>query len=448
MKKIFTVLLLLACSVSCVNPNLLVRPDLVADRTKKQVSFFAETTALSQPEIEFLLVTRNSGHDYEALAISLAEARDIHQALEFIGMKPGRCVDYRKFAFWPKGERVLVSVKDAKKEDSPAVRTENLLADDRTGTTMKEEGFVFTGSIMIENPEEPGKKIYAAQGREPGSIISDYNEPETVLDVPVFAQQDVTYGHLKRRENFPFASNTLLKVIMEPELTNGTTRVKECTLEISPGEAIAEGGDESGVTSKLTLKDADGSILNKKPGVAGLFEAVSSMVNRKQDPFVTLKFADNLRLADVAKIVKIIQNIESPTGIRVEPPAPGHLYYKAFNPNPKYLDRKERMVHPWELRLEKDKKGVLRGKLTQTEMVWKDEDPSNPEYKTIDYPVPTPQSLRKELDDEAARKKSEEKTPNIAVILVIIKPDVTYGELTSFMKAVLSTHSTIHVFLE
>jgi hypothetical protein len=437
------------------NPSFMVAPGVLADKDKKQVVVLAEMRGESQPEIEFLLLSRNSGHDYEALAVSMADARDIHKALEFIGMTPGRGVAYSKFRFWPKGERVIVHVQSLDAKKYP-IRIEDLLNDNRTGKTMKKSGFVFTGSVTMDSPDNPSNKIYAAQDREPGSIISDYNEPETVLDVPLFATQESTYGHLMRIKPFSFSTNELVKIIMEPEFKDGQKRIMDCVLEIAPmdeADAAAHAARnntaaEQSLDAVFSLKDNDGASLTKRPGLNGVLEALSSLVEKNRDPFVSLKFDDKLKLKTIAAVCRLLENIESANGIRVEPPPSGHLYFKAFNPNPKYLDKKERIVHPWELRLTRGKNGVLEGKLTQTENEWKDDDPSNPVLKVTEFNVPDPAALRKELDDEAERKSKAEKSPNIHVILIITKPDAAYGEITAFIKPVLNTHSTIHVYME
>ena len=59
---------------------------------------------------EFFIIGEQSGHGYEAVAVSFASAADIVDGLVFIGMERGRPVDFEKLCLWPKGERVKVSV--------------------------------------------------------------------------------------------------------------------------------------------------------------------------------------------------------------------------------------------------------------------------------------------------------------------------------------------------
>ena len=71
------------------------------------VTLWGEATGVSpDAPIEFLLIPTDSGHDYEALTISFAKPSDIHRALAFIGLKPGKSVDYAAYRYWvSKGER-------------------------------------------------------------------------------------------------------------------------------------------------------------------------------------------------------------------------------------------------------------------------------------------------------------------------------------------------------
>ena len=155
------------------NTDMLVRLGLLANRKEKWVRIMAEATALlPTSQSEFFLITENSGHDYEAIAISFAKPSDVHFALEFIGMKAGRPVNMEKYCFWPKGERVIATVTwNAGKE--MRARAESLVTNRKMGGPLPQDGFVFVGSVMRDPLDgSAGPKVYAADAFGPNCIAS------------------------------------------------------------------------------------------------------------------------------------------------------------------------------------------------------------------------------------------------------------------------------------
>jgi hypothetical protein len=396
-----------------------------------------QTEALrpNQPP-EFFLVAENSGHDYEALAVALARPSDIHKALVFIGVEPGRPYDPAKLQLWPKGERIIVTFAD-----DPAapkvrrIRVERLFKDDRTGKTLPEKGFGFVGSFMIDSTDHPGATVYAADVRGPNSVLSGYNEPVTVLDVPYQAPQGAVYEHLSVTADWDFPTNGLIQAILEPEYKDGKKRVMDLVLGVGP-----KPGTPGVAASDLRLSLKAGTReLNSDATLKGMLEAVSGLVDKGQDPFVSLQVETNMTLKALHDLCVVLASVDTEKGMRLEPPLPGHLYYKAFIPDPSFLDREKRIAQPWELRLvRRESAGGLTGILTRIEEVWKD-DGGRPDLKLTNYEVATPEALKKTINENG---------PGLPVILVITQPSVTHGQLMTFLAPVLPTHSTIHVFLK
>jgi hypothetical protein len=415
------------------NADMLVLPGLVADRKSKSVIVQAEATALRKGEIaEFFLIGDNSDHDYEALAISFAKPSDIHRALEFIGMAAGAPCNEERLQFWPKGERVFMSF--ASNSNAP-VRVEDLVDDDRTVKTLPRSGLVFVGSAKIDSSDQPGTNVYAADVRGPNSIASAYNEAQTVLDIPHHFPQSVVYQHLCVSSRFAFPSNTLIQAILEPEHPDGQKRVVDLLLEVSPKPDTA-GVALNDLIFSLNLKEKD-KLLNPEPSLKSVLEQISSLAEKGRDPFVALQLHTNLTVKVIHDLAVVLSSIDTEKGIRMEPPLPGHLYYRAFVPDPTFLDRQTRIAQPWELVLSlKDSK--LSGVLTQIGQIWKD-GVARPDLKTTDYEIPTPEALRQTLDKHG---------PGLRVILVVAQPDITRGQLMTFLAPALPTHPTIHVFLK
>ncbi|GAI08008.1 unnamed protein product, partial [marine sediment metagenome] len=185
------------------------------------------------------------------------------------------------------------------------------------------------------------------------------------------------------------------------------------------------------------LEDLSFEIMGEKLKLNEMLEKFAKMTETGHDPFVTLRFGDDLTLKAVHDLCVILSSIETEKGIRIEPPLPGHLYYKAFMPDESFRQREERISQPWELHLSVENSKIT-GVLTQIEQIWKD-GKVWPDLKVKDYPVADPEALRKELDNRG---------PGLPVVLVFAQSGVTYGQLTTFIKPVLSTHPTIHVFAD
>ncbi len=435
--------------------DVLVLPGLVARRKEKRVEIMAESTGLGDGTvIEFLLIDQGSGKGYEALLWSFAKPSDVHKALMFIGMAPGEPFNPAKLRFWSKGERVLLSVaaEDNGREDVPPKRLESLVLDKTREETLPAAGFVFAGSFMADNRGEKPGRVYAADVFEPRSVASLYNDPTAVLDVPRRARRSDVYGSLVVGPEYDFAKNELLSIVLEPEYKDGRKRVKDLVLNVRRSEVKGRKGGGLGETSgpasamEFLLTDKAGKAMSEKPELPAVLGVFDSLIRGGQDPYVSVRFDAALRLADVRKVCRVIALIDTDSGIRVEPPAPGQLYYEAFLPGAQWLDREGRIIQPWELRLAR-KNGKVSGTLTLYESVWEG-DGSAAKLKVTTFDVKTPQSLRDRLDADAARRKEAGRRPGAPVLLVFADANLTYGKLMDFISPAFTTHNIVHVFLE
>ena len=163
-------------------PDLLVLPGLVADRKARTVEVLVETTGLRADGVaEFLLVGHESSRGYEALLWSYAKPGDVHSALKFIGLKPGTPRNPVVPSLSLGGDRVTLTVRDEKGKSVPI---ERLILDRQTEKTLPEEGFVFSGSLMLPQTGTNKAARFVADVDELRSVASIYNEPTAILDVP------------------------------------------------------------------------------------------------------------------------------------------------------------------------------------------------------------------------------------------------------------------------
>ncbi len=418
------------------NSEMLVLPGLTADRRAKRISLFAESTGLSKGSpVEFFIVGETSGHGYEALAISFATPGNVHKALEFIGMPPGRTSDLRKNMFWPKGEHVFMTFEslDADTRLKP-LRAEKLVLDSRTKKTLPEYGLVFTGGVMIEMPDQPGKKIMAVDAREPNSIASTYNAFETVMDVPFSWTQKSAYGNILVNEEHLIKAGCLLEVTIEPEYKDGKRRVIDLLLET----AIRPGSQGKTIDDiDFHVKNSTGEELNSNLSLNGMLELFTTLNEQGRDPYVVVRLAESMTAGAASEVCAILSKIDTEKGIRIEPPDPGHLYYRAFTPNDKMRSRADRFTQPLELGLSVTDTGTA-AVLTKITQIWKPNS-IEPDLKPDDYPASTPEEFQKKLKEVGT---------DMPVIFVFADRSVTYGRIMSYIRPVFDSYPMIHVYIK
>lgn len=413
------------------NTNVLVRPGLVADRAARKVVIDAEATGLKTNDTaEFWLIGPDSGHAYEALAVSWAKASDVRAALEFIGMTPGQPFAPDKLRFWPKGERVRMGLEFQVPGAPPRrVAAEQLILDKATGNPLREAGFVFVGSRHIE---AEGKRFLVADERDPRSIASNYNETDTLLDVPRQAPQGEVYESHVVSGAAALPAGLPLRIALQPEYPAGKSRVVDLALRAVPRAADAT-NSLAGVA--FTLRGAGREYPAASP-MQDILATFSGLVQNGQDPFVAVDLAPELRLNAIAELCRVLAAVEGENGIRVEPPPAGTLYYRAFLANERFRSRAARIAQPWELALTRGANGTLTATLTDVEQSWRD-DRIEPDLKVKTEPVASPEALRAALTSREG----------LAVVLVFADPSLTYAELLSFVQPILPTHPTVHVYL-
>lgn len=426
--------------------DVLVLPGLVARRREKRVEIMAEATGMAEGAIvEFLLIDQSSNRGYEALLWSFARPSDVHKALVFIGMQPGIPYDPAGLRSWPKGERVILSVAADGLRGS--LRLERMVLDKTKDEPLPEDGFVFTGSYTVPRRGDRSRRDYAADVLGAKSIASIFSDPAAVLDVPRPVLQSEVYGKLVVSSEYDFAANELVTIVLEPEYKDGRLRVKDLVLHVGrPSAAPAAAGSPGGARPLFVLTDAKGKTLTEKPSLPAALAALDAFARKGHDACVSVRFDAGLRLADVRTVCRVLAVIDVIGGVRIEPPAAGQLYYKAFLPNSRLLDRRKRVSQPWELRLVRQG-GAITGLLAWYDMVYTDDKP-DPELKVTRFDVITPEALRDRLDAAAARRKRAGKRPRAREILVFAEGELAYGRLVEFLGPALATHKAVHVFLD
>lgn len=414
--------------------DMLVRPGLLASRKERWVSVWAEAVGLPPSDpVEFFLIAEDSGKDYEALAISFARPLDIHRALEFIGLHPGEPVDYERFRFWPKAERVFITFTWQDTEGrTRSAAAEELVVDTRTGRPLPVMGLAFTGSRWVDAGDGSTQKLYAAEHFDPLAIASDYNEPLCVLDVPRRAVDGEMYGFQKPNPKLLLPTGALITIRLEPEYKDGRVRVTNLRLRVDPRPATT--GDTP-ADMRFSLSSLSGEPVAQGDRLKHVLAAFGRLTRDGRDPFVTVEPGPDLSLRGVSALYAMLSSLATDEGIRIEPPPAGHLCYRAFLPDPNLRDRANRPTQPCELHLYLTEAGPT-GTLVRITEIWKPQE-DLPELEIVPQPIP---------DAEALEHAVRDRPPELPVLLVFAPGELTYGALMEFLRPVLPDFPTTYVF--
>ena len=384
-----------------------------ADRDTGEVVLSAFTTSLQPGNIaEFALITFSSGHEYEALFQTTASADDIERALVFAGMAPGKPVSAPAFRFWPRGERVSISVSV---EGGPERALEEYLADARHGNgPLPVEGFVHVGGL----PGPGGTNLVDSSG--PGSVVPSYNEPVTLFDVPRLAPQSDVYESVVASKRVPGQPLLPATFRFRPERRPAPLppqRVRDVALRLE-----ADGG--------LSM---DGASSTPR---AALEELRRMITADKLDPFVSFFWDGGATVADVRRAAELLLAAESANaGIRVDAPPEGFPYYKAFLPDDAWRDRANRYTQPCELRFAPD--GAVS--LVAISETWEGEN-LKPTLSAETVPLDAPGALPEALARHAP--------PDIKALLVFVPGEMKWSVVAPWLSACRATHPLVQIFPE
>lgn len=421
-------------------PELWVRFGTVANRKERWVRVWAQPIEINTSDpVEFLLIGPESGHDYEALARSYATACDIHRALEFIGLRPGSPVDYKRYRMWPKGERVRVWYRWSHRvEDyftgnfTNQVRAEKLIRDTVRNSHMPLEDFVFVGSRWLSVGDETTSTVYAADAYDPQAIISDYNEPLTVLDVPYRAVDSEVYGSRTANPELLIPADCLLDILIGPAYTDQAPHLVDLVVEVHPA---AERRQEP-ATLRYRILGQFGDRVTQGQTLADLLAVLDRLEAAQSDVFLQVRPDGAVEIEALRRLYVLLWGLTQKTRLRLEPPAGEDLFWKAFLPPARLLDVNQRVTQPWELYLGEATSGVT-GYLVRVTEHWNDEDAGGaPRLSTNRYIV---------ASGEDALQVTSTAEYDIPLLLVYCSPEMKYSLLLEFIRPLLPDHPTVYV---
>lgn len=405
------------------------RPGVTAHRSPREVRIEARATGLAAFEpCEFVLIGPNSGHGYEALAVSAAKPSDVHAALEFIGLTPGRTADSRTLQFWPRGPRVSARIeRRASNGALDSFPVERAVINRRTREALPEEGFMFTGSQRLRDPELGPDEIYAADLVEPCALISLFNQAGTVMDIPRSGTQGELYDVQAVHPDRVMAKDEPIVVVVTPADPARGWR------EPLVVETWAGVGADGGAAFRLPA-------LPDMAGVTGTVQQVRSALTalaEKRLVYLRVAFERDLPASRASLPAAEVERWVGENMVRLDAPDDGHLVPRAFLPQPAFRERGERPSHPLELRFER-KDGDWSVVVTQ---VTPDVDSLTRErvFLTEDWTAKTPAELASLVQTHGVR---------LPVLLVFTPGDTPCGTLADWLAPLRPSHPVVHIFTE
>ena len=342
---------------SRVSATCKVWPGVAADLQKREVRLLAESVGHTNGiTAEFLLVGPLSDRAYESAAVTVAQPGDIVRAVESLGLMRGGGIGSRPFRFWPCGERMTATFRPVSVAGASEKPLQALIRDAQAASPLfGDGGLVFTGGRWEGNDT---RSVCLTDTNMPTSVIALYNEPGTIFDVPFQVGQSEVYGRLTLAEALPYG--TLLEIVLRPLPTkDGAAGVLSLTVN----------GEMAGPEVVLTCKGRDGAVLNRT-GLADALTWLRRKTEEGREPFVTLDLDDAMPLKRAVDVARVFAMLDG-KGIKLDGKTERGLFPRAFLPQEKWRERKDRNPQPFELHVTLDPDGGIKKKLVFIEEDWK-----------------------------------------------------------------------------
>lgn len=143
---------------------------------------------LNQGLIEYLACAPG-GKEHESLLRLECKPQDLYVALQTLGLKPGKGVEYQGEQKAPTGDMVYLVVEWQQENKTLRYRAEDLIWNVYDKTIMKRTGWVFVGSQFVEDPVTGERHFRASLER---NIAATYHDPSAILDHPLSTGADDT----------------------------------------------------------------------------------------------------------------------------------------------------------------------------------------------------------------------------------------------------------------
>jgi len=186
-------------------------PGLSLDVTKGRIEAQGRV-CLDKGLIEYVAGTAG-GKLHETLLVVDCKPRDLLAAMQTMGLKPGKGVDYQGERKIPTGEKVRLFVEWKQDGKVARRRVEDLIWNLQTKRPMKRTPWIFVGSKFEKDPDT-GKPVLMAALE--GSIAASYHDPYAIFDHPLETGADDTVYSVNTKVT-PKAGTPIRFVILRDE---------------------------------------------------------------------------------------------------------------------------------------------------------------------------------------------------------------------------------------
>lgn len=397
---------------------------IFAENDPLSFSFSARATGLDDSTpLEFILITPDSGHDYESIAVSDVSAEHILEGIRGLGAIPGHPADVRKLRFWPKGEWLDIEVSFDRGGERITVPIGELVTNTDSGTTLGQENWTFCGSTVM--PDENGNPVLAADKREPGSILSVYNDPETLIDRAVQAAKGNVYGTL--------IVNTNLQLLEGKELTVSIRR-KSATNTFQARDILVTAQNKHGQLHYRVQASEDTDAY-----VSADFGTLDDQLKKIERlyPNILLTFipGPELSLDQVQLLYNLKMEMDRQHGYRFNAPTPPHFFFQSFYPAPAFRDPANRPSQPWELHIDMTS-GTSNLSAVRYTVEERDQQ-GKPTLHKETVEITSPDNLKQTLT------LGRYDPP---VLLVFTQPSLCYGTLIEILRPIRESFDTYYFY--
>ena len=262
----------------------------------------------------------------------------------------------------------------------------------------------------------------------PSSVISLYNEPSTIFDLPFQVGQNEVYGRLTMAESLPYSA--LLEVVLRPQATkDGKPRVLPLTVT-----AAMQGQDVI-----LTCAGPDGAVM-KRAGLAESLTWLRTQEEQGRELFVTLGLDDALTLKRAADVARVFAMLDG-KGIKLDGKTAQGVFPRAFLPQEKWREREGRSPQPFELHIARDASGKVLKKLVFIEEDWNVKG-LDPKLTPRDYPFEAWEELPKLI------AKTGGPDCKVELLFVFAPADMPLGAFMPGVRAVAEQLPLVYAFSE
>lgn len=299
-------------------------------------------------EIEYLLAGHLSDRSYESLAIAWANPSDVAKAFKQLNISPGIPANVNKSMPIARGERFTVTIEAVDGTIPPL--NQLLTINDPRMKDLLIKGFPWVGDKAIDDTM-------------PAAILACYTERYSAFGLPFWAEKGSVYGSWRIAYEIPLGTPLIFTFTHVPTI-DGTPRVVHKTLQVTP-ETLAAPTD--------------------------FLKELKDICSDERDIFLTLAPSPSLTVGQMRGIANIVLAAEKQGGFTIDAPSSGSVAIKAFQPNPTWLKREDRLYQPWEVSITQTPNGY-NYTLTQIEEDWSGEG-IDPKLTPKSYPFKQWQEL-------------------------------------------------------